>query len=143
MRNGELRFAVFVKYARNGALLFLVQVHNSAVTTEDSHMHTRRKRIGDRFRGSRDDAQYSQEEVAQALGLTRQAVSAWEQGDRMPSTTQLGDLAALYGRSADFMIFGMKTIPVDLLKAKGDEFCLNPKKLMVGFRSLVEGWGKR
>jgi len=36
-------------------------------------------------------------DVAHALGVSRQAVSAWERGVYLPSVAQLARLAALYG----------------------------------------------
>ena len=48
-------------------------------------------------------------DVAHALGVTRQTVSAWERGVSLPSVQQLARLAALYGVGLD-----------DLLTLEGD-----------------------
>ena len=47
---------------------------------------------------------YSQEELAGRLGVSRQAVSKWENGTSDPSTVNLLALAKLYGVSADELL---------------------------------------
>lgn len=42
----------------------------------------------------------TQELVAQHMGVSRQAVSKWESGATEPSTTNLMELARLYGTTA-------------------------------------------
>ena len=44
---------------------------------------------------------YSQEALANALGLSRQAVSKWERAESSPDTENLIALARLYGVSLD------------------------------------------
>lgn len=46
----------------------------------------------------------SQEQVAEALGVSRQAVSKWENGSSEPSTANLMALAKLYGLSVDELL---------------------------------------
>lgn len=48
----------------------------------------------------------SQEELAEKLGVSRQAVSKWERGESSPDTDNLIMLADLYGLSLDEMIRG-------------------------------------
>lgn len=48
----------------------------------------------------------SQEALAAELGVSRQAVSKWENGDSEPSTANLLALAALYGISVDELLRG-------------------------------------
>ena len=48
----------------------------------------------------------SQEELAEKLGVSRQAVSKWERGEASPDTDNLIALAKLYGLSLDELIFG-------------------------------------
>lgn len=47
---------------------------------------------------------YSQEELAEKLGVSRQAVSKWERGESSPDTDNLIALAVLYGISLDEML---------------------------------------
>ena len=48
----------------------------------------------------------SQQEVAEALDVSRQAVSRWETGVAAPSTENLVELARLYGVSLDELVNG-------------------------------------
>ena len=52
---------------------------------------------------SRDRAGLSQMELANQLGVSRQAVSRWESGDTTPSVDKLKALAKLYGVSLDWL----------------------------------------
>ncbi len=51
---------------------------------------------------------FSQEELAEKLGVSRQAVSKWERGESSPDTENLIALATLYGISLDELVFGEK-----------------------------------
>lgn len=85
-------------------------------------------------------ANYSQRDAAKAIGMSPQALSSWERGDRMPTATQLGALAFVYGQPIDYVVTGVRTIPMAMLRAYGDEACINMSKLMAGFRGLVQAW---
>lgn len=50
----------------------------------------------------------SQEELAEKLGVSRQAVSKWERSEASPDTDNLIALAKLYGLSLDELIYGEK-----------------------------------
>ena len=52
--------------------------------------------LGERIGNLRRDAGYSQEYVAESLGVSRQAVSKWENGSSEPSTTNLIAIGKLY-----------------------------------------------
>ncbi len=56
----------------------------------------------------RKQAGYSQEELAEKIGVSRQAVSKWERSEASPDTDNLVVLAELYGVSLDEML-GLKT----------------------------------
>jgi transcriptional regulator with XRE-family HTH domain len=53
---------------------------------------------------ARKRAALSQGEVAEALGVSRQAVSRWENGLALPSTDNLARLSRLYGISIDMLL---------------------------------------
>ena len=56
-----------------------------------------------RFRRERE---LSQTELAQSLGVTRQAVSGWERGTAVPSAEKLIALSRLYGVPLDELVNG-------------------------------------
>jgi len=60
--------------------------------------------IADRLIKLRKKNGYSQEEVADKLGLSRQAVSKWERAEASPDTDNLICLAKLYGISLDELL---------------------------------------
>lgn len=52
---------------------------------------------------SRNKAGLSQMELADRLGVSRQAVSRWESGDTTPTVDKLKSLAKIYGVSLDWL----------------------------------------
>ena len=60
-----------------------------------------KKTLGEVLRNCRTECGMTQEFVAESLGVSRQAVSKWENGTSDPSTSNLIALAKLYGISAD------------------------------------------
>jgi len=44
---------------------------------------------------------YSQEEVAEKIGISRQAYAKWEKGDTIPDIEKCAELAKLYGTTID------------------------------------------
>ena len=50
----------------------------------------------------------TQEELAEALGVSRQAVSKWETGAADPSTSNLLALAKLFGAPAEELLWEME-----------------------------------
>ncbi len=60
-----------------------------------------RKSLSEILRENRIRCKMTQEFVAETLGVSRQAVSKWENGTADPSTSNLIALAKLYGISAE------------------------------------------
>ena len=60
--------------------------------------------LGDVLRAERTRCKMTQEFVAESLGVSRQAVSKWENGNADPSTSNLLALAKLYGVSAEALL---------------------------------------
>lgn len=65
---------------------------------------TVRKSLGAVLKEHRIRCQMTQEFVAERLGVSRQAVSKWENGSSDPSTSNLLALAKLYGISAEELL---------------------------------------
>lgn len=72
----------------------------------------RRQLLGFRLKAARKQARLSQADVAEALRIKRQSVSAWETGVGGPSATQLAELSVLYCRCAHSLLFGAPFAPV-------------------------------
>lgn len=62
------------------------------------------KNLGETLKAHRTSRGYTQEYVAEALGVSRQAVSKWENGTSDPSTANLMALAKLYGLTVDELL---------------------------------------
>lgn len=62
--------------------------------------------LHERLRELRKKAGYSQEELAEELNISRQAVSKWENGSANPDVNNLIRLGELYQVSTDSILFG-------------------------------------
>ena len=62
------------------------------------------KSLGETLKAHRTRCKMTQEFVAEHLGVSRQAVSKWENGTSDPSTSNLLALAKLYGVSAEELL---------------------------------------
>ena len=72
--------------------------------------------IAENLKTMRKNKGWTQEEVAEAIGVSAQSVSKWERGDTYPDITLLPSLANLYKVSTD-AILGMNKINEDEAKA--------------------------
>lgn len=62
------------------------------------------KSLGELLKYHRTQCKMTQEFVAEAIGVSRQAVSKWENGTSDPSTSNLCALAKLYGVSVEELL---------------------------------------
>lgn len=62
------------------------------------------KSLGEALKENRTRCKMTQEFVAESIGVSRQAVSKWENGTSDPSTSNLLALANLYGISAENLL---------------------------------------
>ena len=67
-----------------------------------------RKSLGEALKEHRTRCKMTQEFVAEHLGVSRQAVSKWENGTSDPSTSNLRALAKLYGSCAEELLKQIK-----------------------------------
>ena len=65
-----------------------------------------KRSLGETLKAHRTRCKMTQEFVAEAIGVSRQAVSKWESGAADPSTSNLLALAKLYGVSATELLAG-------------------------------------
>lgn len=61
---------------------------------------------------------YSQEELANKLDVSRQAISRWEMGTTLPDSNNVLQLSKLFGVSTDFLLNDKYTSDEDLPKVK-------------------------
>ncbi len=80
--------------------------------------------FGERIYNLRKKSGLSQEEFADKLGVSRQAVSKWETGQSVPDSGKAAAIGAFFGVSLDWLINGAETAaPVSAQPAEsvGDE----------------------
>lgn len=62
------------------------------------------KAIGNGIREQRQRFGYSQDALAEMLGVTHQAISRWEQGEAMPTVENLAELCSLFDIGFDELL---------------------------------------
>ena len=67
------------------------------------------KSLGEAIRYHRTRCKMTQEFVAESIGVSRQAVSKWENGTSEPNTSNLMALAKLYGIPAEDLLKGVES----------------------------------
>ena len=67
-----------------------------------------KKSLGETLKEQRIRCKMTQEFVAESLGVSRQAVSKWENGTSDPSTSNLFALAKLFGISVEELLKDIK-----------------------------------
>ena len=60
--------------------------------------------FGERLQALRQRAGMSQDQLAERLGVSRQAVSRWERDETMPETDKVIALADLFGVTTDYLL---------------------------------------
>lgn len=79
-------------------------------------------KLGQRLYDLRKEHEYSQEELAEKINVSRQAVSRWERGEVAPDTENLICLSELYGVSLDELVHGEKEVKKEIeVEEKEDE----------------------
>lgn len=74
--------------------------------------------IAERLQELRKQAGYSQEQVAEIMGLSRQAISKWESGQGKPEIDNIVKLTEIYDVSADYILFGTEKVSVPVPEKK-------------------------
>lgn len=74
--------------------------------------------IAERLQELRKQSGYSQEQVAEMLGLSRQAISKWESGQGKPEIDNIVKLTEIYNVSADYILLGTEKVSVPVPEKK-------------------------
>ena len=78
--------------------------------------------IGEKLRRLRIARQLSQEQLAEKLQVSRQAISKWELGESMPDTENLILLSKFYGVSIDYLLLNELNISSELETKRSRSF---------------------
>ena len=80
-------------------------------------------RIGARIKDVRQERGWTQDQLAQAVGVSRSAVAQWETGRAGQVTGNLSRIAGVLGVNVEFLMFGdSKHAPA--VASQGDELAL-------------------
>ena len=91
--------------------VLIVKALKSYINSQDGRKEKSetRKSLGEVLKKYRTDNKMTQEFVAESLGVSRQAVSKWEQGTSEPSTSNMIALAKLYGVTPEELLSKVKS----------------------------------
>ncbi|GAG62095.1 unnamed protein product, partial [marine sediment metagenome] len=81
--------------------------------------------VGQRIRTRRQALELTQQDLAEAIGLTPQHISAIEQGKRFPSLPALANLAEELGVTVDYLVTGKEGVITDTIPAIKADKTLN------------------
>ena len=85
---------------------------------ENMQMEVMNMDISERLQELRKKEGYSQEQVAEMLGLSRQAISKWESGQGKPEIDNIIKLTEIYHVSADNILLGTEKVSVPVPEKK-------------------------
>lgn len=103
-----LMILVLLILAAGGAILIYVLVTGAKDRRSRRDNEQLYQSLSEALKAQRAAHDMSQEQVAEALGISRQAVSKWENGTAEPSTSNLLALAKLYGVDVNELLRGIQ-----------------------------------
>ena len=94
--------------------------------------------IADKIRNARMKKEYTQEQVAEDLLVSRQTISNWEKGRSLPDIVSIIRMSEMYGVSIDELLKGDKVL---MEKIERDAMAVKAEKKMIKFAwaSIVIG----
>lgn len=92
--------------------------------------------IADRIQGLRKSKGISQEELADKIGVSRQAVSKWESEQSLPDIEKIILLSNYFDVTTDYLLKGIETTP-DILKKKPDARIFSTVGSGINFIGLI------
>lgn len=97
--------------------------------------------IGTRIANLRSQYSYSQEYVAEQLGISRQAVSKWEQNQSSPDTENLIALSQLFNVTVEYLAIGkIQETKAEKLQAQSTQKIIGYILLATGLLALILGF---
>ncbi|HFI0266716.1 TPA: helix-turn-helix domain-containing protein [Streptococcus suis] len=89
------------------------------------------KQLAQQIKNLRTTKNLSQDELAEKLYISRQAVSKWENGEATPDIDKLVQLAEIFGVSLDYLVLG---------KEPEKEIVVEQRGKMNGWEFLANYW---
>jgi len=105
------------------------------------------QQIGDRLRKAREYLELKQEDAAEAVGLSRSAISMVENGRRKVDAVELGRFAEVYGQSIEALTGTTETPPlpesVQALARAATELSANDRDELLRFAQFLQARNPR
>ena len=76
--------------------------------------------IGNRISSMRGFLRMKQDDLGKALGVTKQTISGYERGRRMPDALAIAKMCSIFGCSADYLL-GLVDSPGEVFSPRGRE----------------------
>lgn len=97
--------------------------------------------VANQLVNARETAGLTQDDVSELLNISKARIDSWETGDSIPSVEELWALADLYGRSTDYFLLELPSMPKSLsfrMKAVNvlGELPQSAKKTLIRFEEL-------
>ena len=98
--------------------------------------------LGEKIQALRKSHNWSQEQLAEQIGVTRQALSKWENGTAVPDTSNVVQLARLFGVTTDYLLLegGNGKEPAESAERSNAELIAFREKQMKLLRCMVIKW---
>lgn len=100
--------------------------------------NTPKKTLGEKLRSARKDAGLTQEQLAEKLMVSRQAITKWEADKGIPDIENLKSLSQLFGVSIDDLLDNGKRLDLSVMRES-----INLDEIYVEKRSPKWGWSKK
>ena len=95
-------------------------------------------KLGENIYKHRTQHNMSQTALAEALGVSRQSISKWENNSAMPELDKLVKMSELFQITLDELVFDKKQEPVEAAQPI-TAITLPPKRVILGFIMLIFG----
>ncbi len=92
--------------------------------------------LNERITTARKQSGLSQEQLGEKLGVSRQAVSKWENGQTNPDVAYVAEMCRLFGVSSDWLLLGIEDSA-----ASGPELCPNCQHVVTGLDNFCPNCG--
>ena len=108
---GYILFCLFLAAAAVYLFVLIIKALRKYISSKEVREDKKivRRSLAEILKENRIRCKMTQEFVSETLGVSRQAVSKWENGTSDPSTSNLLALANLYGLSAEELIRSIDT----------------------------------
>lgn len=78
--------------------------------------------LGQKLKEIRKRFGLSQEQLAEIINVSRQAITKWESDNGLPDVSNLQELSKVFGVTVDYLLNGENQLPVLAMRKKLDQY---------------------